>query len=114
MQNISISAAGRFELHELPALLQKLKLFISVDSGPLCMAAALDIPVVDIAGPIDLGEIYPLNARSKIIQKKIYCISCSHMFDAARFCEEKHHRCIREITAKDVFEAASDIIGRNL
>ena len=114
MQNTSISAAGHFILSELPALLQKLKLFISVDTGPLYMADAAGVPVVDIAGPADVDELYPLDKRCRIIQKKIYCVPCAHMFDVPRFCKEGHLRCLREITPQDVFDATVSLINENI
>ena len=114
MQNISINSAGHFTLSELPALLQKLKLFISVDTGPLYMADAVGVPVVDIAGPADVDELYPLDKRCRIIQKKIYCVPCAHMFDVPRFCKEGHLRCLREITPQDVFAAAVSLINENI
>lgn len=110
MQNASINAAGQFKLEELPALFKKFKLFISVDTGPLYIAAALDVPVVNVAGPIDLKEIYPLNSRSRIVQKKIHCIPCAHMFYAPRFCKESHLRCLKETSIQDIFEAAAFLI----
>lgn len=111
MQNNSVNAAGFFKLSELPALLKKLKLFISVDTGPLYMADTLGVPVVDIAGPVDVKELYPINDQCKIIQKIIYCVPCSYMFYAPRFCREGHLRCLKEITPQDVFDAAVSLIN---
>ncbi|MBI4128683.1 MAG: glycosyltransferase family 9 protein [Parcubacteria group bacterium] len=53
------STAGACTLSELPALLARLKLFIAVDNGPLYIADALGIPVVDIAGPADIRSQSP-------------------------------------------------------
>ena len=93
---------------------RNLKLFISVDTGPLYMADAVGVPVVDIAGPADVDELYPLDKRCRIIQKKIYCVPCAHMFDVPRFCKEGHLRCLREITPQDVFAAAVSLINENI
>lgn len=112
MQNKSIDASGYFKLHELPALLKELKLFISVDTGTLYMADALGVSVVNIAGPVDVNELCPLNDRSKIIQKKIYCIPCSHMFYVPNFCKEGHLKCLKEITKEEVFDVASELINK--
>ena len=113
MQNNSISACGLFGLSDVSALLKKLKLFISVDTGPLYMADAVGVPVVDIAGPANFNELYSLGKRSKIIQKKIYCVPCSHMFYAPRVCKEGHLRCLKEITTEDVFNVAITLIDEN-
>lgn len=110
MQNNSLNACGIFTLSELPALLKKLKLFISVDNGPLHMADALGVPVVDIAGPIDTKELYPLNKKSKIIKKDIYCAPCSFMFQPPLYCKEGHFRCLKEITPEEVLAVTLDLI----
>ncbi len=113
MQNTSINTSGRFKLSELPALLKKLKLFISVDTGPLYIADTLGVPVVDIVGPVDVNELYPLNTQSRIVQKKIYCVPCTYMFYVPRFCKEGHLRCLKDITPEEVFDAAISLINTN-
>ena len=46
-------------LDELKALTSKLNLFISVDTGPIYIAEAFDVPTIDITGPIDEKEQPP-------------------------------------------------------
>lgn len=110
MRNNSHNACGIFELNELPALLKKLKLFISVDTGPLYLADAVGVSVVDIAGPIDTNELYPLSGKSRLIKKDIYCAPCSFMFQPPLFCKEGHFKCLKDITVEEVFNAALDLI----
>ena len=110
MQNNSVNACGAFSLRELPALLRKLKLFISKDTGPLHIADALGVPVVDITGPIDTDELYPLSHKSRLIKKDIYCAPCSFMFQPPPFCKEKHSKCLKDITVEEVFKAAAELL----
>ena len=110
MQNNSVNACGAFSLCELPALLKKLSLFISKDTGPLHIADALGVPVVDIAGPIDTNELYPLSGKSRLIKKDIYCAPCSFMFQPPPFCKEKHSKCLKDITVEEVFKAAAELL----
>ena len=49
------SLAGRTRVRELAAVIQKLDLLISVDSGPCHMAAALGTPLVVLWGPRQAG-----------------------------------------------------------
>ena len=46
-------------IDELKALISKLNLFISVDTGPIYIAEAFNIPTIDITGPIDEREQPP-------------------------------------------------------
>lgn len=110
MRARGFNACGIFKLHELPALLKKLKLFISVDSGPLHMADALGVPVVDLVGPIDTNELYPLSSESRLIRKDLNCVPCSFMFQPPPFCKEKHLRCLKDITVQEVFDASREIL----
>jgi lipopolysaccharide heptosyltransferase II len=111
MQNSSINTSGLFKLFELPAFLKKLKLFISVDSGPLYIADAVGTPVIDIVGPFDIREQSPSGNKCKIIQKNIYCVPCSFVITTPRFCKEGHLRCLKEVTPEEVFDAAVTLIN---
>lgn len=48
-----LDTTGKFNLDELKTLISKLKLFISVDTGPIYIAEAFSIPTVNIVGPVD-------------------------------------------------------------
>jgi len=101
-----------FKVCELAALLEKLRLFISVDTGPLYIAHATETPVVDITGPCDINEQPPQDNISELVYKKIDCWPCSFVIPPARECKEKHRRCIKEITVEDVFEAVEKLLKR--
>lgn len=42
-----------FNIDELKALVAKLGLFVSADTGPIYIAEAFDVPTIDIVGPVD-------------------------------------------------------------
>ena len=46
-------------IDELKAFISKLNLFISVDTGPIYIAEAFNVPTIDITGPIDENEQPP-------------------------------------------------------
>ena len=48
-----------FDIDELKALIAKLHLLIAIDTGPIYIAEAFDIPTIDIIGPIDEKEQPP-------------------------------------------------------
>jgi ADP-heptose:LPS heptosyltransferase len=47
------------DLRDVPALLRHSALYIAVDTGPIHIAHALGVPLVDIVGPVDPGELVP-------------------------------------------------------
>lgn len=106
-----IDAVGKFTIGELPALIQRLSLFIAVDTGVIYMADALNIPVVDIAGPADMQDQRPTGKKVVIIQKKLSCVPCSHTFKAPYSCRYGHRECITGITVEEVFEGVSRLMA---
>ncbi len=53
-----------WNLEELPSLINKLSLYIAVDTGPIYIAHALKIPLIDIVGPCDPREQPPKDEQS--------------------------------------------------
>ncbi|MFH1423787.1 MAG: glycosyltransferase family 9 protein [Candidatus Nealsonbacteria bacterium] len=111
MKNNSINAAGAFKLQELAALMRNLKLFVSVDCGPLYVADAAGVPSVVIAGSVDMREQHPLNSIYRVVQKDIYCFPCSFTPFPARVCKEGHLRCLKEITPEEVLDSVVKLIN---
>lgn len=66
MRKHSFSATG-FTVEELPSLMKRLNLFVSADTGPVHIAEALKIPLVDIMGPVDPREIAPRGPNSVVV-----------------------------------------------
>lgn len=48
-----------WNIDELKSLISRLHLFISVDTGPIYIAEAFNVPTIDITGPIDENEQPP-------------------------------------------------------
>ncbi len=72
-----ISAVGMLKLTETAALLKRSALFIGNDSGPLHLAAALDIPTIGLYGPTDPRQFYPYDpTRHLYIYKGLPCSPC--------------------------------------
>ena len=113
MEYKSIDSSQYLNLIELAGLLKHLKLFISVDTGPIYMANAMETPVIDIAGPIDIYEQPPLGDKCEIVQKDLSCVPCSFVIKTARTCRHGHRKCVEDIKVDDVFKAVVKLIKRN-
>lgn len=57
-----------FALEELPALMKRFKIFISADTGPVHIAEALSIPLIDILGPVNDIELTPRGETARIVK----------------------------------------------
>ncbi|MBI4099167.1 glycosyltransferase family 9 protein [Candidatus Parcubacteria bacterium] len=102
------SSAGEFVLAELPALLGALKLFIGVDTGPVYMADAVGVPVVDIAGPADTRSQAPIG-KFAIVQSSVLTPRLTLM--AAPDSSERDP-AIMAITVEQVWGVVKDFISR--
>ncbi len=61
MQTPALSLAGKTSLGGLGALISRLNLFISNDTGPSHVACAVDCPSITLFGPADVRRWAPLN-----------------------------------------------------
>ena len=106
-----INTVGQYELAKLPVILQQLKLFIGVDSGVTHMADALCVPIVCIAGPVDLEEVY---APSKVHQLRcadeLECYPCSTVFNTPGTCRRGDRACLQQLSVQSVLVAASNLL----
>ncbi len=64
-------------IRELAALLRCCNLVVCNDSGPMHLAAALDVPTVAIFGPTDYVAWHPLSENASIVRRNMPCWPCS-------------------------------------
>lgn len=64
-----VNACGRTSLPELGGLLRAMDLLISVDSGPMHMAAAVGTPVLAVFGPTHPARTAPWGTGHRVIQE---------------------------------------------
>ncbi|MBI4838985.1 MAG: glycosyltransferase family 9 protein [Nitrospirae bacterium] len=106
-----LDTTGLLNLSELPALIERLLLFIGVDTGIAYMADALSVPVIDIAGPSDMDDQRPTGSNCIIIKKDLPCIPCSHAFSAPYSCKRGDRLCITSVSAAEIVEAVKRFLN---
>ncbi|MCC6759232.1 MAG: lipopolysaccharide heptosyltransferase II [Candidatus Omnitrophica bacterium] len=100
--------AGKTNLPQLMALLEKASLVISADSGPLHIASCVSRNVIGIYGPTMPLTTGPRGkANVQIFHKDVGCnrASCYHLA-----CPDND--CMQAVTVNDVAEAAKNILSR--
>ena len=107
-QNKVILTAGSLDLREASALMERLDLFITNDSGPLHIAQSLGVPTVALFGPTDPAGLLPLgeNGLLKIVKKDVTCQPC-------RTKECRYPFCLEQISTEEVIKAAQELIHEN-
>ena len=63
----NVVVASDFLLEELPSLMKRFQLFVAADTGPIHVAHALGIPLIDIIGPVDPSEQAPRNDPKSMV-----------------------------------------------
>ena len=76
MQSDAITYAPE-TIRDLGALLSCCDLVVCNDSGPMHIAAALDVPTVAIFGPTDHVAWHPLSENASIVRRDMPCWPCS-------------------------------------
>lgn len=105
-----INAVGKLSLEILPGLLERLAVFIGVDSGVTYMADTLGIPLVYLPGPASPVDQGPIRAPIITLQKLLACAPCSRVFLTPRHCMTHDHACIRGFSAADILHAVNALL----
>jgi len=99
-------AAGRTDLKVLIALLKRVDLLVTVDSGPMHLAAAIGTPLVALFGPTDPSLVGPYGGHGVVLRVPLPCSPCSKR----RCLIEADRLCMQSISVEEVVEAASTLL----
>jgi heptosyltransferase II len=99
-----MNLAGKTTLKEVIALMTRLHLFISNDSGLMHLAAALGIPTVAVFGSTNPVTTSPLGGKTAVIHKSVECAPCLKKSCPTDF------KCMDMITADEVYRAAESFL----
>lgn len=105
-------AVGHYALNELPHLLTQISVLIGVDSGVTHMADALGVPVVCVAGPVDLNEVYQAGEMRQRITADLPCYPCSTVFDTPSQCRTGDLACLRQLNTDSVVHVARSLLEK--
>lgn len=98
------STALALNLMEFAALLTHATLFVGNESGPLHIAAAMQVPVVGLFGPGEPTTFYPYGLKSRYVHHVLECNPCDQMH-----CVHPEQPCIRRITLVEVLEKITEL-----
>jgi heptosyltransferase-1 len=90
------------DLSQLIALTRRATLFVGGDTGPMHLAAALNIPVVALFGPTDPARNGPYSARAKVLRNRESVTSYSHV--------DRVDAGLTKITPEEVVAAAEVLL----
>lgn len=100
----AINLAGRTTLKELIAVIARAKYFITNDTGPMHIAAALNVPVFALFGPANPVRTGPYGKIHTVIMEDLACAPCY----AWKPCEKHGWRCMLGLSVDKVLAAIRD------
>lgn len=113
-----INTTGCFTIGETAALLQKCKLLIANDSGPLHLGAAVGTPTIGLFGPTTPDQFFPYRQpQHHYLYKKLSCSPCYRfgggLWQYLPRCSKAY--CMEEIEVNEVLELVmgSGLAGMN-
>ena len=100
-----LNLASKLSVTQLISQIENLDLLVTCDSGPMHIAAALNIPTVAIFGPTKVKETSQwMNEKSIVVKKNFECQPCMK-----KTCPLKHHNCMKLIDESDILDAAKKL-----
>ncbi len=94
-------------LGPLKALIRRLALLVTTDTGPRAMAQAFSVPTVVLMGPTHPGWTDLNNERARVLRVEVPCGPCHE-----KVCH-LDHACMTGIGVDGVMEAALAALGRS-
>ena len=102
------NAAGQTDLPLAAALLERFSLFLTTDTGPIHMAAALGVRLIGLYGPTRYEETrpFPEQAAAAVLRRSLPCQPC---YGTPRQAKCRDNVCMRSIEVEEVLEKAREV-----
>ncbi len=107
-----IDTAGRLDLAASAALLARMHVLITGDTGPMHLAAAMGTPVVALFGPSDPRRYGPLGDGHRILRVQLPCSPCGQVRLPPERCRGHVPDCMDGIGVAAVVAAAREVLRR--
>ncbi len=104
-----ISFAGDLRMRQLAALIEQCDLFITNDTGPMHVAAAMHTPIVALFGPGAHLRFQPLDPMHTTIRHHVPCNPCKQFTGKC-----KNNICMKLITVDEVWETVRQKLSSGL
>jgi len=99
--DLFFNTIGDFKLNELIAAVSSVDLLVTNDTGPMHIATACGVPVIDISlGPVSKWETGAYNENALIIEARLDCHPCSFNNDCQHW--NCHHAIAPEVVIASI------------
>ncbi|HET7747209.1 MAG TPA: glycosyltransferase family 9 protein, partial [Vicinamibacteria bacterium] len=107
---------GRLTLGETMSVIAALDLFLSPDTGPMHVAAAVGTPSVSVFGPSDATRYFSggtgqPGTRNVVVRRDLWCAPCNLIRRPPEECgHDEGPECLRLVTVDEVVAAATRLL----
>ena len=102
---------GGSDLVVLAALLERSRLLLTGDTGPMHLAAAVGTPVLAVFGPSMPWRYAPLVAAHRIVRVDLPCSPCNRIRLPPARCQGHTPDCLEQVTAAAVVDAGRALLA---
>ena len=103
----AIPFAGNLQIRQFAACIEQCDLFLTNDTGPMHIAAAVGTPTVSLFGPGNHIRFQPLGATHQTIRYDVPCSPCKQFTDKC-----KDNICMKGIAVDEVWQSISRALGK--
>lgn len=101
----AIDLSGKIPLRESIVLMSCMRAFITNDSGPMHIAAALGVPTVAVFGSTEDSLTGPVGPKAASVREKIECSPCFK-----RECSFGNYDCLKRVDAQRVLAKVKELM----
>jgi ADP-heptose:LPS heptosyltransferase len=105
-----IDVSGDLDLLGVAAILERLDLLLTGDTGPMHLAVAVGTPVLAVFGPSDPARYAPRGPRDRVVRVDLPCSPCNRIRLPPARCVGHTPDCLASVTTESVFTAAMSIL----
>ena len=105
-----MNLVGELSLLELAAVLKRLRLLVTGDTGPMHLAASVGTPVVAIFGPSDPVRYAPLTSHRQVVHAELWCRPCNQIRRPPARCASGTPNCLDKVSVPKVITAIRHLL----
>jgi heptosyltransferase-2 len=105
-----IDVVGQLDLPSLTALLARLDLLLTGDTGPMHLADAVGTPIVVLFGPSDPRRYGPRQAPHRVLRIDLPCSPCGRVRMPPARCRGRVPECLDGISPDAIVAAATELL----
>jgi ADP-heptose:LPS heptosyltransferase len=107
-----LDLVGALDLPGLAAILEHLDVFLTGDTGPMHLAAAVGTPVVAVFGPSDPVRYAPRDPLHRVVRVDLPCSPCNRIRLPPERCTGHTPDCLIGVDVETVYDAIESALER--